>query len=144
MAKKKTKSKNNSWIWILAAVLVVVAGILVVNYTGTHSAKTLPATVTPQEAAQRIAQGAMLLDVREQSEWDAGHVDGAVLIPLGQLSARMSELPKDQDIMIICHSGNRSGQARDLLRKAGYNRTTSIAGGIAAWMADGLPVITGN
>ena len=83
------------------------------------------------------------MDVRTVEEWNQGHVDGAVLIPLDQLGARVNEVPKDQDVLIICRSGNRSGQARDLLRGQGFDRTTSISGGINAWIAKGLPVVTG-
>jgi rhodanese-related sulfurtransferase len=99
--------------------------------------------ITVQQANEQFVNGAYLLDVREPSEWNEAHVDGAVLIPLGELSARVSEIPTDQDVLIICRSGNRSGQARDLLRAAGLNRTTSINGGINAWMSAGLPVVTG-
>jgi len=70
-------------------------------------------------------------------------VSGAVRIPLDELKSRLAEVPVDQDVLIICRSGNRSGQARDLLRAAGLKRTTSISGGINAWMAKGLPVVSG-
>jgi rhodanese-related sulfurtransferase len=66
-----------------------------------------------------------------------------VLIPLDELKSRLAEVPVDQDVLIICRSGNRSGQARDLLRAAGLKRTTSISGGINAWVAKGLPVVSG-
>ena len=103
----------------------------------------MPDTITVQEAQEQFAKGAFLLDVREQSEWEEAHVDGAVLIPLGELSNRIAEIPTDQDVLILCRSGNRSGQARDLLRAAGLSKTTSIEGGINAWISAGLPVVTG-
>ena len=148
MAKNKKNSKkqagNKTWIWVLLGLVAIVAAILIINFSGGSNPNKLPDTVTVQDASTRFEQGAFLLDVREQSEWDEAHVDGAVLIPLGELSARTAELPTDQDILIICRSGNRSAQARDLLRQAGFERTTSISGGINAWMAAGLPVISGN
>jgi rhodanese-related sulfurtransferase len=73
-----------------------------------------------------------------------GHIDGAVLIPLGELQSRLSEIPTDRDILIICRSGNRSTQARGILRAAGFKRTVSIIGGMNAWIASGLPVTRGN
>lgn len=135
------KNPKNWWWVALGVVVIVLAVVLLVNPGG--KAETLPATVTAQEAAASFADGAFLLDVREQSEWNEAHVEGAALIPLGELSARMGELPTDRDILILCRSGNRSSQARDLLRQAGMLRTTSIEGGITDWMAAGLPVVSG-
>ncbi|MBA4384543.1 MAG: rhodanese-like domain-containing protein [Anaerolinea sp.] len=140
MSVKKNKPNNNKWIFIgLAAIAVIVAAVLIFQ----PKTDSLPATITVQQANEQFANGAFLLDVREPSEWNEAHVEGAVLIPLGELSTRVSEIPADQDVLIICRSGNRSGQARDLLRAAGLNRTTSIDGGINAWMSAGLPVISG-
>lgn len=85
-----------------------------------------------------------MLDVRQPEEWAQGHIDGGILIPLGELESRISEIPTDRDVLIICRSGNRSTQARELLRSAGLTRTTSIMGGMNAWLAAGLPVVTGN
>jgi rhodanese-related sulfurtransferase len=140
--KKTMKKKNYTWLWVFGGLLVVVA--LVIVFTSGHSKSTLPDTVTVQDAQNRFSEGAFLLDVREQSEWQEAHIDGAVLIPLGELSGRIAELPTDRDILVICRSGNRSAQARDLLRAAGMNRVTSVAGGMNAWKAAGLPVVSGN
>lgn len=140
MSEKNKKPNNNKWILIgLAAIAVIVAAVLIFQ----PKSDSLPATITVQQANEQFANGAYLLDVREPSEWNEAHVKGAVLIPLGELSARMGELPTDKDVLIICRSGNRSGQARDLLRAAGLDRTTSISGGINAWMSAGLPVVSG-
>lgn len=142
--KNKTQTQKNNWIWILAAaILMVIAMVAFLPGTG-DGENAMPATINVTEAADRFAQGAYLLDVREQIEWEEAHVEGAVLIPLGELSTRLDELPTDEDILIICRSGNRSAQARDLLRQAGFERVTSISGGINTWMAAGLPVVSGN
>ena len=69
------------------------------------------ADVTPAEARQPAQDGALLLDVREPAEWQSGHAAGATLLPLGQLGARLSELPRDREIITVCRSGNRSGTA---------------------------------
>ncbi|NLC12856.1 MAG: rhodanese-like domain-containing protein [Chloroflexi bacterium] len=85
----------------------------------------------------------LFLDVREPSEWNEGHIEGATLIPLGQLEARKNELPTDQKIVVVCRSGNRSAQGRDILLKEGFVSVTSMAGGMSDWISQGLPVITG-
>jgi rhodanese-related sulfurtransferase len=103
----------------------------------------LPAEVDVAAAAALRDAGALVLDVREPDEWAQGHVPGATLIPLGELAARTGELPRDRDIVVICRSGNRSAQGRDILLGAGFPSVTSVGGGIAAWSAAGLPVEPG-
>lgn len=141
---KKKQKKQTKWLLplILVSVAVIIGVVLSIAKEG-HAAKGLPSTVSVTEAAQRINEGAFLLDVRTAEEWNQAHVAGAVRIPLDELKSRLAEVPVDQDVLIICRSGNRSGQARDLLRAAGLKRTTSISGGINAWMAKGLPVVSG-
>lgn len=141
MSAKKNKSRNNNkWVLIgLSVIAIIVAAALIFQ----PNTDRVPATITVQQASEQFANGAFLLDVREPSEWNEAHVEGAVLIPLGELSTRVSEIPTDQDVLIICRSGNRSAQARDILRAAGLPRTTSINGGINAWMSAGLPVVSG-
>lgn len=145
--KKQTKKENKTLIWLIPAAVVVVAAIIgaifLLNQNSPASAEKLPAVMSVSEASQRFTEGAYLLDVRTVAEWNESHVDGAVLIPLDELNARINEVPTDQDVLIICRSGNRSGQARDILRAAGLMRTTSITGGITAWVNAGLPVVTG-
>lgn len=140
--KQKRTQKQNNWLWVILGVVVIVLVVVLLVSPGGKD-DTQPATVTVQEAAAKFDEGAFLLDVREQSEWNEAHIEGAVLIPLGELSSRMGELPTDREVLIICRSGNRSGQARDLLRQAGMLQTTSISGGINAWIAAGLPVVSG-
>lgn len=148
MSKKqsRTNTKMNSTQLLLIglAVIALIVLVVVLAIGNKGQGTSLPATISVTDADKRFKEGAFLLDVREPSEWEAGHVEGAVLIPLGQLQNRISELPTDRDILIICRSGNRSGQARDLLRAAGLKRTTSVGGGMNAWSAAGLPVVTGN
>ncbi len=103
----------------------------------------LPAEVSVAEAAALRDGGALVLDVREPDEWTAGHIPDATLIPLGQLAGRLGEVPLDRTIVVVCRSGNRSAQGRDILRQAGYVTATSMAGGMNDWTAAGLPVATG-
>lgn len=144
-SKKPIKAQPKQPKWLLPLILLGVVLIVGAVYllTNTPQDRGMPATVSVADAAQRFEGGAFMLDVRTEAEWNQGHVEGAVLIPLDQLSTRVSEVPADRDVLIICRSGNRSGQARDLLRAAGLKQTTSVGGGINAWIANGLPVVTG-
>jgi len=103
----------------------------------------LPLEISAEEAALLDPDEWFILDVREQSEWDGGHIEGATLIPLGQLEARQTELPTDQKIVVVCQSGGRSAKGRDLLLEAGFTEVTSMAGGMNDWVSVDLPVVTG-
>jgi len=81
-----------------------------------------------------------LLDVREDDEWAAGHIDGAQHIRLGELSARLGELPKERTIVAVCRSGSRSGAAVSGLRKLGY-QAENLEGGVNAWDRAKLPLV---
>lgn len=104
----------------------------------------LPDEIDVAAAARERDAGAFILDVREPDEWAAGHIPGATLIPLGQLTARAGEVPTDRDVVVVCRSGNRSAQGRDILRAAGLTQVTSMAGGMKAWTAAGNPTVTGE
>jgi rhodanese-related sulfurtransferase len=96
--------------------------------------------VDPATAAELAERGeAVLLDVREQREWDAGHAPGAVHIPLGQLAARLPELPQDRPVVAVCRSGSRSSRAVKALQRAGVE-AENLDGGMRAWQRAGLPL----
>jgi rhodanese-related sulfurtransferase len=98
--------------------------------------------VEPITAWKKSSQGgAVILDVREAEEVEQVSVFGALHIPLGELVARRRELPSETDLLILCHSGQRSGMATDFLRQSGYPRAWNIRGGIVAWWKSGLPLI---
>jgi len=92
------------------------------------------------------AREVQILDVREPAEFNGalGHVPGAVLIPLGTLVERASELSKEQPIVTVCRSGARSAQATVILGKAGYTRVANLSGGMLRWRAQRLPVEGGT
>ena len=92
------------------------------------------------EASRRQDAGAVLVDVPEPEEWRAGHAQGARHIPLGELSRRAGELPKEREILLICRGGNRSRTAAQLLAWAGYERVVNVHGGMMAWMRPSLPL----
>jgi rhodanese-related sulfurtransferase len=81
----------------------------------------------------------LLIDVREPHEYKSGHIAGAKLIPLGELSKRMGELPKNKEIICVCATGNRSSSATKILVKAGYT-AFNATGGMLAWRRAGFPV----
>lgn len=112
--------------------------------TGASSTRTLPAEVSTAEALALREAGAFVLDVRQPDEWAAGHIPDATLIPLGELSARIAEVPKDRQVVVVCRSGNRSAQGRDILLDAGHPSITSMAGGMNDWSAAGYPTTTGS
>jgi rhodanese-related sulfurtransferase len=93
------------------------------------------------EGRARVAAGALLLDVREHDEWDAGHVPEAVHLVLGELPVRHTELPTDREIVVMCKAGGRSAMATEALVGAGY-RAVNVAGGMLAWVEAGLPCVT--
>ena len=104
---------------------------------------TYPKEITVQQAASKKVTGAFILDVRELREFVQGHIPGAVMIPLGQLKDRVNELPKDKDIVVVCLSGARSRIALEILREKDYEKSSSLAGGMKAWMTAGYPIKTG-
>lgn len=84
-----------------------------------------------------------MLDVRNTDEYTAGHVRGAVLIPLPELGARVDEIPDGDPLYVICAVGGRSLTAAQALVNAGYT-AVSVAGGTKAWIKSGRPVVTGT
>ena len=96
--------------------------------------------VGASEAATLVADGAILLDVREPHEWQAGHAPEARHIPLSQLSHRAKELPAGRRVVTVCRSGSRSARAAALLARSG-RRVSNLAGGMHAWSRAELPVV---
>src|SRR3954447_5114383 len=91
--------------------------------------------------AEAYGEGATVLDVRRPDEYQAGHVAGAVLIPLDELAARPHEIPRAEPLYVICAVGGRSLTAAGALVQAGYP-AVSVAGGTRAWIEQGRPVVT--
>lgn len=87
-----------------------------------------------------------IIDVREIDEFDGilSHIEGAKLIPLGQLAAQAGQLPRDKPLVTVCRAGGRSAQATVLLQRAGVDRVANLAGGMINWRANGLPVAAGT
>ena len=123
----------------LAFVAFVAFIVFLIAQAGTDSTAKLPVEVNADDGYKMVQAGAFMLDVRTQQEWDEYHSPNAALIPLDQLPARLSEVPKDRDVLVVCRSGNRSQQGRDILLAAGFN-ATSMSGGMKDWYAKGYPI----
>lgn len=85
----------------------------------------------------------VLLDVREQAEWDAGHIEGAVHIPMTELNTRQGEIPADRPIVCVCRSGQRSAMVTQALVGAGYD-AHNLEGGMLAWAESRQPIVTAD
>lgn len=129
-----------SQIALLAVVALVIFLILQAGRTGSNAPAILPREISVSEAYTKYQNGAFVLDVRTQEEWDEYHAPNTTLIPLDQLPSRLNELPPGEEIVVVCRSGNRSQQARDLLVDAGFEQVTSMRGGLNEWRASGYPV----
>ena len=100
--------------------------------------------ISPRAAADLVAtQPVLLIDVREQREWDTGHIDGSRLVPLDQFRADPEpHLSRDLPIIFICARGVRSLTAAKLAERLGYERLYNLEGGTLAWAKDGLALVT--
>ena len=87
-----------------------------------------------------LGDNAVVLDVREDYEWEAGHIAGALHIPLEQLPARLNELDPDVDVNVICRTGGRSFRATTWLTENGYT-AFNVVGGMGAWFEADKPMI---
>ena len=143
-SKRPTQSPLNAFlrrpsvqIGILAVVALIVY-LLVATSSGAGGG--LASNVSVDEAYSMVQDGAFVLDVREVSEWNEFHAPGTTLIPLDELASRLDELPRDRQIVVVCRSGNRSQQGRDILLAAGFTQVTSMTGGLNAWRLSGYPI----
>ena len=94
--------------------------------------------IDPTRAAELVAGGALLVDVRQAHEWAAGHAPVAVHIPVDAVADEMSGLPRDRLIIVICRSGRRSAAVTDQLTRSGFD-AVNLNGGAVAWVEAGLP-----
>jgi rhodanese-related sulfurtransferase len=122
--------------------LLAFAGLLFLQGSP-NAGQALAEEVSVDQALSMREAGAFVLDVRQPEEWLDHHIPGSTLIPLGELPARLAQVPQDQEILVVCRSGNRSAEGRDVLLRAGYERVTSMAGGLTQWRAAGYPTVSG-
>jgi rhodanese-related sulfurtransferase len=127
---------------ILIVVGLIIFLIASLGGEGASGPGRLPASVSVDQAYQMYQDGTFVLDVRTPEEWNEFHAPNTTLIPLDELAARMNELPKDQPILVVCRSGNRSQTGRDILLQAGFN-AASMNGGLNEWRAKGYTFVSG-
>ena len=165
----KDRKKYSTWFWSLLLIPIIIVALLVLKQQGvifssteknsetstlgqnepkltstseTIDPKNLPDEISVEQAYKFFQDGAYILDVREPYEWKAGHIPGAKLIPLGNLALSSGDIPHLEPVIVVCRSGNRSAQARDLLKSLGFNHVTSMAGGMNDWTAAGYETVT--
>lgn len=98
---------------------------------------------TPTETLALVADGALLVDVRELNEWDEERVDGAEFKPMSTVNDWYNDLPRDRQIVLMCRTGNRSGQITNaLITQAGFDNVLNMTGGIVGWKHAGLDTIS--
>lgn len=95
--------------------------------------------VTREEAQKLVDEGAQLVDVRVDHEWEAGRIAGAKHVPLAELAERTSEIDKERPVVLYCRGGNRSTMATEALAAAGYD-ASKLSEGIVGWEEAGLPL----
>jgi rhodanese-related sulfurtransferase len=95
--------------------------------------------VSREEARKMVDEGAQLLDVRADHEWEAGRIAGATHVPLPQLPEQLGEIDKDRPVVVYCRGGNRSTMATAALGDAGYE-AVKLAEGIVGWSEEDLPL----
>lgn len=100
--------------------------------------------LTVHELRARLAgpDGTLVLDVRRDDEWQAGHIEGAMHIFVGHLEERVQEVPPDRPVATICGTGRRASLAASILRRAGRTRVANVLGSMTAWRATGFPTVT--
>ena len=138
---------KTKWIFLLLLTLVLAAcgGSDTAAPVAEQGAESAALDLAPEVDVHTVAQvkdrdDVYLLDVREQWEYDEGHIPGVTLLPLGEVPTRMSEIPTDKEVIVTCRSGNRSGQAVDFLRQNGFDNVHNMQGGIVAWEQAGYEV----
>lgn len=142
-SQRKTANRLPLLLGIGGALLVLILAGVLLSGGPERAVSAYPAEISVADAAAKRTEGAFMLDVRQPEEWNEFHMPGAILIPLGELEARLAELPRDQEIVVVCRSGNRSATGRDILRDAGFTEVTSMAGGMNEWRAEGFETVTG-
>jgi hydroxyacylglutathione hydrolase len=104
--------------------------------------QTIPTLSLTEVSGQRDSSNKVVLDVRGEGEWSAGHLPGSLNIPIGELDERLGEIPRDRSLIVHCQTGARAAMAASVLRARGLSDVRLFSGGFAEWKAAGLPVET--
>jgi len=137
-SQRKQPNSRNRYIVVGVALVLIIAAVLFASRGTTSAAQH----ISPADyQSQFITNGTshMLIDVRTPDEFATGHIHGAVNISVDTLQSHLDEVPRDIPVVVYCHSGNRSGQAAQILTQAGYSSLYDL-GGINTWEAQGFPI----
>ena len=142
--------KKNKITFMLIGILLLTVLAGCASQTDTASAvealsaeeiAALPYNITVDQTYAAMQSGEVfVLDVREQSEYNDGHIPGVTLIPMNSIPNRLDEIPTDQQVIVTCRSGNRSSQVAAYLVNAGFKNIHNMEGGIVEWQSAGYPV----
>jgi rhodanese-related sulfurtransferase len=97
-------------------------------------------TVEVAQVPDPVPEGLQILDVREPVEWQHGRIDGAMHVPMGEIPARLAELPQDTQLLVVCKVGGRSAQVTAWLQQQGYD-AVNLSGGMLEWVASGRAIV---
>ncbi|MCK5697765.1 MAG: rhodanese-like domain-containing protein [Gammaproteobacteria bacterium] len=127
--------------WIMILMWFVLLGMIINSFLSASY------NISPQQAVQLMSHetGSLILDVREDSEYQSGHIKDSIHIPMGALASRITELDKykNKNVILGCRSGSRSGRACGILKKHGFEKVHNLQGGVLAWEKDNLPMKKG-
>lgn len=141
MSKRSSPRTNRRFYLLGVAGVAAAALFFALSTLGAQAAGDAPlSTIDVRELHEALGDDVTLLDVREPYEYEAGHVQGAQLMPLANVVALAADLPKDQPVYVVCRSGNRSLQASNALIEAGFQDVRNVDGGMIAWEAAGFDV----
>jgi glyoxylase-like metal-dependent hydrolase (beta-lactamase superfamily II)/rhodanese-related sulfurtransferase len=121
----------------MSAIVAANRGLSEFRWHGVHDHHTIPSVSPAEAAAWVISHDAVVVDVREPAEYEAGHIPGAVSIPQADVGVRLDELPKDRELLVVCQAGNRSLRVAQFLTGVGYAHVHNLEGGTAGWMQAG-------
>lgn len=110
----------------------------------TDASNSIPEVDPPTAHQGTSGNEAIILDVREHAELQQIAIPGALHIPLGDLQRRLDDVPRDRDVYVLCHVGQRSAMATEFLRTIGHDRVWNIRGGVIGWVRSGLPAQWGE
>jgi rhodanese-related sulfurtransferase len=144
--RKNTRHKKSlpKWVLIFGSLTLLGVVLLIIFKVSNNSTPTLSQEISVTDAFELYQTGVLFVDVREKDEWEQIHIPNTTHIPLGELARRQKELPKDQQIVVVCRSGNRSQAGRDTLLSSGFTNVASMAGGVKDWSVAGYPTVTGE
>jgi rhodanese-related sulfurtransferase len=128
---------------VIGTIIFVVAIVLYYNRTPPTDTENSYGDVHVEQAKTLIESrpSLIILDVRTQEEYENGHIEKAILIPVSELENRMDELSKDNELLVYCRTGNRSSNAVRILRANGFMRVFHMKDGITAWIQAGYSTV---